>query len=159
SAQRDTASLAQLGQARSNRERRRSRPHGHHRKPPSDHRQPARPDRRSEALPGERALRRTAAPAGARTMKPLLWFKPHGVLTRRAFGVVAIVATVAVVASCAISRPGVTKRMFLLQPDNPAAAAATKPVAVRVGVINVASPFRGKAFVYRTGELKYESDF
>ena len=92
-------------------------------------------------------------------MKPLPWFEPYRVVIRQAFGVAVIVALATAIASCAISRPGVTKRMFLLQPDNPPAASAPKPVAVRVGVINVAAPFRGKHFVYRTGELKYESDF
>jgi cholesterol transport system auxiliary component len=38
-------------------------------------------------------------------------------------------------------------------------AGTPKPASVRVGVVNVAAPFRGKAFVYRESDLRYDSDF
>jgi len=34
-----------------------------------------------------------------------------------------------------------------------------RPGALRVGAINVAAPFRGKAFVYRMSNLRFETDF
>ena len=70
------------------------------------------------------------------------------------------VALAVVVASCSLSRPSPVKRMFLLEPKPPAVvAAAPKPVSLRVGVVSVAAPFRGKAFVFRETDLRYESDF
>jgi len=78
----------------------------------------------------------------------------------RTLTVVASVALAAVVASCALSRPSPVKRTFLLDPTLPAAAsAAAKPVSIRVGSVSVAAPFRGKQFVFRESDLKFESDF
>jgi ABC-type uncharacterized transport system auxiliary subunit len=78
----------------------------------------------------------------------------------RALTVAAFVACVAALASCSLSRPNPVKRMFLLEPTPPAAVSATpKPVSVRIGVVNVAAPFRGKTFVFRETDLRYESDF
>jgi cholesterol transport system auxiliary component len=63
-------------------------------------------------------------------------------------------------AACSISRPYAVKRMFLLEPTAPAtASSAPKPASVRVGIVNVAAPFRGKTFIYRESDLRYESDF
>lgn len=78
---------------------------------------------------------------------------------RRAAALVALFALAGAIASCSLSRSLNPKRTFLLDPAMPAAAAAAKPAAVRVGVVNVGAPFRGKAFVYRQDELKYEADF
>ncbi len=78
---------------------------------------------------------------------------------RRALAVVVLLAAAAVLASCSLSRPSPVKRTFLLEPAAPPVAAAAKPASVRVGVVNVAAPFRGKAFVYRETDLKYEADF
>jgi cholesterol transport system auxiliary component len=78
----------------------------------------------------------------------------------RALSVVAFVVVAAVLASCSLSRPTPVKRMFLLEPTAPAAATATpKPASVRVGVVSVAAPFRGKTFVFRESDLRYESDY
>ena len=78
----------------------------------------------------------------------------------RTINVVASVALAALVASCALSRPSLVKRTFLLDPTLPvAASAAVKPVSIRVGVVSVAAPFRGKQFVFRESDLKFESDF
>jgi hypothetical protein len=50
--------------------------------------------------------------------------------------------------------------MFLLEPTLPSAVSGTpKPVSVRIGVVNVAAPFRGKTFAFRETDLRYESDF
>jgi cholesterol transport system auxiliary component len=79
---------------------------------------------------------------------------------RSAAAVALFVAAIATLASCSLSRPTPVKSMFLLEPTMPAAvAAAPKAVAVRVGIVNVAAPFRGKTFVYRDSELKYDADF
>ena len=41
----------------------------------------------------------------------------------------------------------------------PAAVASPKPSTLRIGTFNVAAPYRDRAFTYRTGDVKYESDF
>lgn len=92
-------------------------------------------------------------------MKP-----PNPVLSPRmsrgaAFAAVACIAAITFLASCSLSRPAPVKGMFLLEPTMPAAAATPKPNSVRVGVVTVAAPFRGKTFVYRDGELRYEADY
>lgn len=60
---------------------------------------------------------------------------------------------------CSLTRPSPVKNTFLLDPQAPAAAATAKPVTLRIGAFNVAAPYRDRAFVYRTAEVKYESDF
>ena len=78
----------------------------------------------------------------------------------RMLAVATLVALATGLASCTLSRPSPVKGMFMLEPTMPAAAtAAPKPVSVRVGVVSVAAPFRGKTFVYRETDLRYESDF
>jgi ABC-type uncharacterized transport system auxiliary subunit len=67
---------------------------------------------------------------------------------------------VAFLAACsAVTRPAPIRQTFLIDPPLPAPVAKAQPTALRVGVVNVAAPFRGKAFVYRLGELRYETDF
>jgi cholesterol transport system auxiliary component len=93
-------------------------------------------------------------------MKPPSPAMPPRAPRRRAFAAAALLAAVATLASCSLSRPSPAKRTFLLDPALPSAsAAAPKPTSVRVGVVNVAAPFRGKAFVYRDSELKYDADY
>jgi cholesterol transport system auxiliary component len=78
----------------------------------------------------------------------------------RALAAAAILIVAATLAACSLSRPSPVKRTFLLEPTLPAAIGATpKPLAVRVGVINLAAPFRGKTFVFRETDLRYESDY
>jgi cholesterol transport system auxiliary component len=78
----------------------------------------------------------------------------------RVLAMAAFVAFATGLASCTLSRPSPVKGMFMLEPTMPAAAAAApKPVSVRVGVVSVGAPFRGKTFVYRETDLRYESDF
>jgi uncharacterized lipoprotein YmbA len=71
----------------------------------------------------------------------------------------AVAVLVAALAACSITHPAPVKRTFLLDPPLPAAVATTKPGVLRMGTFTVAAPFRDRAFVYRTEELKYESDF
>ena len=78
----------------------------------------------------------------------------------RALAAIVFFAVAATLASCSLSRPTPVKRMFLLEPTAPAASTATpKTESVRVGIVNVAAPFRGKTFVYRESDLRYEADY
>jgi ABC-type uncharacterized transport system auxiliary subunit len=74
----------------------------------------------------------------------------------RALYALALAATLA---GCNLSRPAPVKNTFMLDPPLPPAAASTKPATLRIGTLNVAAPYRDRAFVYRTGDLAYESDF
>ena len=79
---------------------------------------------------------------------------------KRTLAIAASLALAATFAACTLSRPTPVKRTFLLEPTMPAAVATTpKPVAVRVGVVSIAAPFRGKTFVFRESDLRYESDY
>jgi cholesterol transport system auxiliary component len=51
------------------------------------------------------------------------------------------------------------RQTFLLDPPAPPAVAQTQQASLRVGTVNVAAPFRGKAFVYRMSDLRFETDF
>ena len=74
---------------------------------------------------------------------------------RRALVVVAAIA----LASCSVTRPSPVKQTFLLDPPMPAAVAKGQPSSLRMGTVNVGAPFRGRSFVSREGELRYENDF
>jgi uncharacterized lipoprotein YmbA len=63
-------------------------------------------------------------------------------------------------AGCSLTRPSPVKQTFLLQtPAATKAATSPRAASVKVESIVVAAPFRGRAFVYREGDLKYEGDF
>jgi cholesterol transport system auxiliary component len=67
---------------------------------------------------------------------------------------------VVLLAGCsALQRESPVRQTFLLDPPAPAAVARSQPSTLRVGRIDVAAPFRSRNFVYRTGELNYETDF
>jgi ABC-type uncharacterized transport system auxiliary subunit len=68
-------------------------------------------------------------------------------------------AAALVLAGCTLSRPSPVKQTFLLEPAPVAAAARTHAGSLRVGMINVAGPFRGKALVVRESDLQYAGDF
>jgi cholesterol transport system auxiliary component len=75
-------------------------------------------------------------------------------------GMLAALAVAALVAGCsAVTREAPVRQTFLLEPKLPPASTQSHPGALRVGVVNVAAPYRGKAFVYRLGELRFETDF
>ncbi len=59
----------------------------------------------------------------------------------------------------AITRPPVVRQTFLLDPPAPPAVAHSQPGALHVGIVNVAAPFRGKTFVYRVSDLRFDSDY
>jgi len=82
--------------------------------------------------------------------------KPFPPRARLAF---AAAAAALVIAGCSVTRPSPVKGTFLLDPPAPAAVAKTQPTALRMGTITVAAPFRGRTFVSREGDLRYESDF
>lgn len=65
-----------------------------------------------------------------------------------------------VVQGCSLKQPNPAKQSFLLEPVRAGEARAnSSPVQVRVRNIQVAAPFEGKGFVYRTSELGYKADF
>jgi cholesterol transport system auxiliary component len=70
-----------------------------------------------------------------------------------------VVIAAFVLASCSLSRPAPVKQQFLLDPPAPPAVAKSQPTSVRVGTINVAAPFRGRSFVLREADLRYETDY
>lgn len=82
---------------------------------------------------------------------------PVNVSRRRALALLPL----ATLAACTnpLSKPSPVKGTFLLEPPLPAPGPRTQPGTLRVGVIRVAAPYRDRGFVFRTGELKVESDF
>ncbi len=90
-------------------------------------------------------------------MSPLSSASPPHVA--RTLTVVAVIAIAAALGACSLSRLAPVKRTYLLEPAPPPAASVQNPVSIRVGAVNVAAPYRGKAFVYRQDELKFESDY
>jgi cholesterol transport system auxiliary component len=75
-------------------------------------------------------------------------------------GMLAALAVAALVAGCsAVTREAPVRQTFLLEPKLPPAATQSQPGGLRVGVVNVAAPYRGRAFVYRLGDLRFETDF
>ena len=72
----------------------------------------------------------------------------------------ALVAIAALVlGACSFSRPAPVKQQYLLDPPAPPAVAKPQAASVRVGTINVAAPFRGRNFVMREADLRYETDY
>ncbi len=79
-------------------------------------------------------------------------------VTRRQFVRLGIAATtLATIAGC--SRPTPIKGTYVLEPVMPPAAERTQPGVLRVGNVTVAAPYRGRTFVYRETDLKYETDY
>lgn len=77
----------------------------------------------------------------------------------RILAVAGCAALAVTLAACSLSRPSPVKRTFLLEPAPPAAVASPKSATLRVGTVSVAAPYRGKSFVYRADELKFEADY
>ena len=90
----------------------------------------------------------------ARTLRAAMSVAP-----RLAARLALAAAAAALFVGCSLSRPSPVKAMFLLEPASPPVAAKAQPATLRVGTVNVAAPFRGRAFVYRDSELRYVSDF
>jgi cholesterol transport system auxiliary component len=83
--------------------------------------------------------------------------RPHRRLTVAAS--LAVVALAALAGGCSFSRPALVKQVYLVEPPTPPVAAATRPATLQVRAVGVAAPFRGRTFVYRQTDLRYESDF
>jgi cholesterol transport system auxiliary component len=64
-----------------------------------------------------------------------------------------------VLAACAFNRPSPVKQQYLLDPPPTAAVSKSQPTSIRVGTVNVAAPFRGRNFVLRQADLRYETDY
>ena len=75
-------------------------------------------------------------------------------------GAVLVLVVATLVAGCSgITRPAPVRQTYLIDPPAPAAIAKPQPSSLRIGAINVAAPFRGKAFVYRLDELRFDTDY
>lgn len=80
--------------------------------------------------------------------------------TRRSFVLATgAAAAVAALAGCSIVRTSPVKATFLLEPAMPPPVAKLQPGVLRIGTINVAAPYRGRSFIVRESELKFESDY
>ena len=62
-------------------------------------------------------------------------------------------------AGCSLTRPTPVKQSFLLDPSLPAPVTKMQAGTLRVGVVNVGVAFRGRSFVVRDTEFRFESDF
>ncbi|HEY1329150.1 MAG TPA: hypothetical protein VGI14_19595 [Casimicrobiaceae bacterium] len=82
-------------------------------------------------------------------------------LPHRASAALAALLLATLVAGCSspFSREPLVKQVYLLDPPMPPAVAKPQPMTARVGLVNVAAPFRGRSFVYREAALRYETDF
>lgn len=94
---------------------------------------------------------------GGRTMSPADRTSLTG--RRRLLAMLVPLVAAPLAAGCSLTRPQPAKRRFLLEPALPAPGARTQPYALRIGTIGVAAPYRDRAMVYRTTDLRYESDF
>ena len=70
-----------------------------------------------------------------------------------------LLLAVMLAACSALQRESPVRQTFLLDPPLPPPVAEAQQATLRVGRVEVAAPFRGKNFVYRTADLRYESDF
>lgn len=66
-------------------------------------------------------------------------------------------AALGLVAGC--TRPSPVKGTYVLEPAMPPAGTRTHPGLVRVGGFTVSAPYRGRSFVYRESDLKFETDY
>jgi cholesterol transport system auxiliary component len=79
-------------------------------------------------------------------------------VSRAALAVMALCA-LALAAGCSFTRPAPVKSQYLLTPKTPPVAAKPQPGTLRIGIVNVAGPFRDRNFVIKAGELRYETDY
>lgn len=80
------------------------------------------------------------------------------IVSRRHFvRLAAASAALGVVAGCA--RPAPIKGTYILEPALPPPVARPQPGLLRVGSVAIAAPYRGRSFVYRESDLKYETDY
>ncbi|MCC7328030.1 MAG: membrane integrity-associated transporter subunit PqiC [Burkholderiales bacterium] len=77
---------------------------------------------------------------------------------RRTLAAMAMGALVAL-GGCSLTRPAPVKETFVLEPPLPAATARSQKGVLRVGTVTVGAPFRGRSFVFRETDLRYETDY
>jgi cholesterol transport system auxiliary component len=72
-----------------------------------------------------------------------------------------LLALMVSLAGCGLAtRPATVKQTYLLDPRPPAKATApAHQASLKVGSIAVGTSYRGRSFVYREDDLRYESDF
>ena len=75
---------------------------------------------------------------------------------RRGIGAAALVS-LAMAAGC--TQPAPVKGTYVLEPPTPPLVAKPQPGALRIGTATVGAPFRGRGFVFRESDLKYETDY
>lgn len=79
-------------------------------------------------------------------------------ITRRTLvSIAGAAALAALVAGC--TRPTPVKEAFVLEPSAPPPVAKAQPSSLRIGTFTVAAPFRGRSFVVRQTDLKFETDY
>jgi cholesterol transport system auxiliary component len=71
----------------------------------------------------------------------------------------AALSTLAFAGGCSLTRPSPARQSFLLDPAFPPPVAKAQPGWLRMGIVNVAAPFRSRSFVVRDSDLKFDSDF
>ena len=81
------------------------------------------------------------------------------ILPRRGAALAAAAAIALALAGCQVTRVSPVKQTFLLDPPPPPAAARAQPGTLRVDPVNVAAPYRGRGFVFRETDLRFETDF
>jgi cholesterol transport system auxiliary component len=80
--------------------------------------------------------------------------RPHSLAT-----VIVALAALALMSGCSLTRPAPVRDSFLLDPTWPSPATQSRPGSLRMGSVTVAAPFRGRSFVLRVSDLKYDTDF
>ena len=83
--------------------------------------------------------------------------RPH--FRSSAPAILAAVAFAALAVGCSLSRPAPVKQEFLLEVPSPPPLAKSQPATLQVRAVTVAAPFRGRSFVYRQTDLRYDSDY
>ena len=77
----------------------------------------------------------------------------------RSAALMLVLAATVLAAGCSLTRPAPVKQTYLLDPALPAAVAKAQPGTMRIGTVNVAAAFRGRSFVVRESEFRFDSDF
>jgi len=77
----------------------------------------------------------------------------------RSAALILMLAAAVVAAGCSLTRPSPVKQTYLLDPALPAPIAKAQPGTLRIGAVNVAAAFRGRSFVVRDTEFRFDSDF
>lgn len=84
---------------------------------------------------------------------------PNRTVPRLGAALAVTAAFALALAGCSVTRPSPVKQTFLLDPPPPPAVAKAQSGTLRVDAVNVAAPYRGRGFVFRESDLRYETDF